>query len=116
MAGAAQRDCTRLKRVAMMFNPETAPQSDYYLRPLESAARSLGVEPIVARVRNDSEIEESVTAFGREPGGGLIVMPDFSLRHIASRSYRKLLAIELPAIYPFRFFAAIAALSPMAST
>jgi putative ABC transport system substrate-binding protein len=40
------------------------------------AARSLKVEPIIAPVHNDVEIETTITALGREPGGGLIVMPD----------------------------------------
>jgi putative tryptophan/tyrosine transport system substrate-binding protein len=51
-----------ITRVAMMFNPESAPQSDYYLRPFQSAARSLGVKPITAHVRNGTEIEEAMVA------------------------------------------------------
>ena len=58
-----------------MFNPDTAPASAY-MPSLEMAARSLKVEPIIAPVHNDVEIETAITALGREPGGGLIVMPD----------------------------------------
>ena len=94
-----------LKRVAMMFNPETAPQSDYYLRPLESAARSLGVEPIVARVRNDADIEESIAALGREPGGGLIVMPDLFASVRRKEIISQVARHQVPAIYPLRYFA-----------
>ena len=43
---------------------------------LETAARSLKVELIIASVRRDVEIETAITALGREPGGGLVVMPD----------------------------------------
>ena len=35
------------------------------------------MEPIAARARSDPEIELVVTSLGREPGGGLIVMPDY---------------------------------------
>jgi ABC-type uncharacterized transport system substrate-binding protein len=64
-----------LKRAAIMFNPDTAPVSTY--RPsLETAARSLKVVPIPAPVRSDEEIEEAINALGREPGGGLVAMPD----------------------------------------
>jgi hypothetical protein len=42
---------------ALIFNPETAPYADYYLRPFETAARSLGVEPVEARVRSATDIE-----------------------------------------------------------
>jgi putative ABC transport system substrate-binding protein len=64
-----------LKRAAIMFNPDTAPAATY-MPSLETAARSLKVEPIIAPVHSDGEIEAAITALGREPGGGLIVMPD----------------------------------------
>jgi len=64
-----------LKRAAIMFNPDTAPVSAY-LPSFETAARSLKVAPIPAPVHGDVEIETAITALGREPGGGLVVMPD----------------------------------------
>jgi hypothetical protein len=42
---------------------------------LETAAQSLKVVPIIAPVHTDVEIETAITALGREPGGGLVVMP-----------------------------------------
>src|SRR5262249_44810025 len=39
-------------------------------------ARSLKVEPIIAPVQSDADIETAITALGREPGGGLVVIPD----------------------------------------
>ena len=66
-----------LKRVAAMFNPDTAPYvTSYYLPTFEGAARTFNVIPISAPVRNDAEIETVVASLGREPGGGLIVPPD----------------------------------------
>jgi putative ABC transport system substrate-binding protein len=64
-----------LKRAAIMFNPDTAPITAY-MPSLETAARSLKVEPIIAPVHSDGEIETAIIALGREPGGGLVVMPD----------------------------------------
>jgi hypothetical protein len=32
--------------------------------------------PIMAHVHSDAEIEMIMTSLGREPGGGLVVMPD----------------------------------------
>jgi putative ABC transport system substrate-binding protein len=70
-----------LKRAAIMFNPETFPAS-LYVPSFETAARSLKVEPIIAPVHGDQEIETAITSLGREPGGGLIVMPDiFTTTH-----------------------------------
>jgi putative ABC transport system substrate-binding protein len=64
-----------LKRAAIMFNPDTAPVS-VYMPSLETTARSLKVEAITAPVHDDAEIETAIIALGREPGGGLVVMPD----------------------------------------
>jgi putative tryptophan/tyrosine transport system substrate-binding protein len=64
-----------LKRAAILFNPETAPVSTY-VPSFETAARSLKVVPISAPVHSDGEIETAIIALGREPGGGLVVMPD----------------------------------------
>jgi putative ABC transport system substrate-binding protein len=66
-----------LKRAAMIFNPDTAPYIKSYVLPFfEAAARSLKVALIAAPVRGDAEIETAITALGREPGGGLLGMPD----------------------------------------
>jgi putative ABC transport system substrate-binding protein len=64
-----------LKRAAIMFNPDLPPPSAY-VPSFETAARSLKVEPIIAPVHSDVEIETAITALGREPGGGLVVIPD----------------------------------------
>jgi putative ABC transport system substrate-binding protein len=42
----------------------------------ETAARSLKVAPITAPVHSDAEIDTTIIALGREPGGGLVVMPN----------------------------------------
>jgi putative ABC transport system substrate-binding protein len=64
-----------LKRAAIMFNPDTAPVSTY-MPSFETAAGSLKIVPITAPVHDDVEIETAIIALGREPGGGLVVMPD----------------------------------------
>ena len=64
-----------LKRVAIMFNPDTAPVSAF-MTSVETVARSLKVVPIIAPVHSDGEIETAIMALGREPGGGLVVIPE----------------------------------------
>src|SRR5262249_5816 len=72
-----------LKRAAIMFNPDTISAS-LYLPSLETAARSLKVELIIAPVHGEAEIEMAIKTLGREPGGGLVVMPDgFMIAHRA---------------------------------
>jgi|SRR5262245_18571770 len=70
-----------LKRAAIMFNPDTAPASTF-MPSFETAARTLKVVPIIASVHSDIEIETAIIALGREPRGGLVVMPDvFTIEH-----------------------------------
>jgi putative ABC transport system substrate-binding protein len=93
-----------LKRAAIMFNPDTSPASAY-MPSLQTAARSLKVAPITAPVHNDVEIEAAVNALGREPGGGLVVMPD-----IFTGSHRAPIILaaarnNVPAVYYRSFFA-----------
>jgi putative ABC transport system substrate-binding protein len=72
-----------LKRAAIMFNPDL-PGPPTYMPSLETAARSLKVMPIIAPVHSDAEIETAITALGREPGSGLVVVPDiFMVAHRA---------------------------------
>jgi putative ABC transport system substrate-binding protein len=75
-----------VKRATIMFNPNTAPYArSYYLPAFEAAAQSFKVAPIVAPVHSEAEIETVITSLGREPGGGLVVLPDtFSYVHRAT--------------------------------
>jgi putative ABC transport system substrate-binding protein len=67
-----------VKRAAFMgTNPGTAPSSvqSYYQPLFEAAARSLKVAAIITTVHSDAEIETVIGSLGREPRGGLVVMP-----------------------------------------
>jgi putative ABC transport system substrate-binding protein len=66
-----------VERVAIMFNPASAPsRGSYFLPPFEAAAASIGVKSLAMPVHSVADIEPALAALGREPGGGLIVMPD----------------------------------------
>jgi putative ABC transport system substrate-binding protein len=95
-----------IKRAMMLFNPDTAPFIKSYVVPsFEAAAKSLKVALIAAPVHNDTEIEAAVTEFGREPGSGLLGMPDnFIEIHraiIISLAARN----NIPAVYQAPFIA-----------
>jgi putative ABC transport system substrate-binding protein len=93
-----------LKRAAIMVNPDTAPVS-IFIPYIEMAARSLKVVLITAPVHNDVEIETAISALGREPGSGLVVMPDlFTAVHrapIILAAARN----NVPAVYSLSYFA-----------
>ena len=94
-----------VKRVALMFNPDTTPFYPAFLDELEAAHKSLGVELSATPVHDEAEVEAAITALAREPGGGLIVAPDAFInnhrRAIMTLTERR----RLPAIYGFRQFA-----------
>ena len=64
----------------------------------EAAARSLKIEPIIAPVHDDVEIETAIIGLGREPGGGLLTPDVFTIAHceaIISAAARN----NVPAVY-----------------
>jgi putative tryptophan/tyrosine transport system substrate-binding protein len=100
----------RVARVAFLFNPATAPYFGVYVNPFKAAAATFGVEPIIARVHDTSELETIIAALARDPNGGLVVMPDGFL--VAHRAEIASLALRyrLPAVYPFRVFTEVGGL------
>jgi len=89
-----------------MFNPDTATaNASTFMPSFETAARSLKVEPIIAHVHSDGEIETAIIALGREPQGGLVVIPDgFMTTHHASL-ISAAARNNVPAVYSQSFFA-----------
>lgn len=92
-----------IKRVSMIFNPDTSPGGgNYYMPHFEAAARILNILPNAAPVHNIAEIEAVVADLGQERGGGFIAMADFFL--FINRAPLIALAAKnnVPAIYPWR--------------
>ena len=108
--GLLKETVPRIARVAMLFNPASAPYAEYWLNSFKAAAASFAVEAISAPVRNGSDLDSVVATQAREPNSGLIAMPDsFTIAHrveITSLAAR----YRLPAVYPYRFFAEVGGL------
>jgi putative tryptophan/tyrosine transport system substrate-binding protein len=91
-----------VRRMTLMFNPETAPYYPVFLREFGASGSSLARQVSASPVRNEAEIEAATTALAREPGGGLIAAPDpFINTHRAliislARQHR------LPTLFAFR--------------
>jgi putative ABC transport system substrate-binding protein len=92
-----------LKRIALMFNPQTAPYYSRLLREFGGTA-TLQAELSEISVRDAAEIETAIAKFARDPGGGVIVGPD----PFANAKRNLIMALmeqyRLPAIYGFRQF------------
>jgi putative ABC transport system substrate-binding protein len=74
-----------VKRVAIMYNPDTAPGGGaFFLPKFQEAAGPLKTEAVTVHVHSDAEIEAVITSIGKESGNGLAVMPDvYTLAHRA---------------------------------
>jgi putative ABC transport system substrate-binding protein len=69
----------RVTRVAVIFNPDVTPAAALFnatIDTIEAAASSLGISVTLAPVHDDAGIEAAIAAQAREPGGGLIDLPD----------------------------------------
>jgi len=95
----------RVARIAVIFNPKTAPGGgSYYMRLVEDAAVSIPAKVIATPVQDAAEIEHAIEAFTREPNGGLLVVPD-----VTTAFHRDLIITlaarhKLPAVYFNRYF------------
>jgi putative tryptophan/tyrosine transport system substrate-binding protein len=92
-----------LSRVAVMFNPDTAPHADFYVRPFEAAAPSFAVTPVTSQVRSQDDIGRAVSDLSRVPATGLIVLPDTFLAVHRKALIAAAASHKMPTIYPFRF-------------
>jgi putative ABC transport system substrate-binding protein len=93
-----------LKRAAIMFNPDTSPASSF-MPSLETAARSLKVVPTIAPIHSDVEIETAINDLGREPRGGLVVMPDVFMLANRARIISAAARNNVPTVYWHSAFA-----------
>jgi putative tryptophan/tyrosine transport system substrate-binding protein len=101
-------------RVGVLSNPITAPYVTRFHEPaLKAAAESMGVNATSAFVHTVSDLEATIAAMAREPGGGLIVMPDDFLNAHSDKLIALAAHNHLPAIYPWRFLAEAVDSSPM---
>jgi putative ABC transport system substrate-binding protein len=66
----------RIVRIAIVYNPQTAPFAALFLRSVQSAAPTFAVQIVDMPVRGDADIEAAMAMFAREPDGGLIAIPD----------------------------------------
>jgi putative ABC transport system substrate-binding protein len=98
-------------RVAILFNPATAPRGgSYYFDPFKAAGQSLRLETVAALVHDTSELESVIAAQASAPNTGLVVMSDvFPLVH-RTEITRLVARYRLPTVYPYREFAQVGGL------
>jgi putative ABC transport system substrate-binding protein len=97
--GLLKEAAPAVSRVALLFNPATAPFAGGYLNSAEAAAQSLGVTLIAARCTSSADIEPALAARAHEPGGGLIIITDTFLTEHRDLIIELATRYRLPAIY-----------------
>lgn len=99
-----------IARVAVVFNPKTAPYFGQFLRAIEAGASALEVNAIAMPVEDIASIKDVIRAVSRDPYGGLVFPSDsFTSKHrnaIVAWTARH----RVPAIYAWREFVADGAL------
>jgi ABC-type uncharacterized transport system substrate-binding protein len=97
-------------KVAMLFNPASAPYAEFWLNPFRAAAAKFAVEAISAPVHDVSELDSVVAAQARDANSGLIAMPNSFLITYRMEITSLAARYHLPAVYPYRFFAEVGGL------
>ena len=94
----------RVTRIAVIYNPETAPYGPMFFPVMQTAALRLAVALLISPVHTGADVERVIVESGREPGCGLIVVPD----NFMSAQRQQIIALaamhRVPAMYPLRFF------------
>ena len=91
-------------RLAIMFNPTTAPHYNVFLRSLETVPPPTPLDVKAAPVGTQAEIEQAVAKLAKESGSGLLVPPDtYTIVH-RGLVIRSAAQHRLPAIFTYRQF------------
>jgi putative ABC transport system substrate-binding protein len=90
-------------RVAVLRDPSYAASIGQFAA-IQSATSSSGVELSAVDERDASEIERAITAFTREPNGGVIITA--SSASVTHRNFiiSLLTRYRLPNVYPFKYY------------
>jgi putative ABC transport system substrate-binding protein len=99
-----------IQRIAVIFNPQTAPYYGVFLREFAASSTLLAAELSATPVRDESEVDAAMTAFAAKPGSGVIAAPDPFINVQRGRIMALGQRHRLPTIFGFRQFVAEGAL------
>jgi putative tryptophan/tyrosine transport system substrate-binding protein len=93
-------------RAAVLFNPATAPYASFYLRSFETAAASFALDFSALPLGDAIELDGAIKTLAATPNSALLVLTDTFTTVNRERIIALAAEYRLPAIYPYRFFAA----------
>ena len=93
-----------MSRVAFLFNPQaTAGAGAYFMEAIDAAVSTQKVKSAMALVHDDEGIEATFAALSREPGAGVVVLPDIFTASHHQLIISKAAQYRVPTIYNYRF-------------
>jgi ABC-type uncharacterized transport system substrate-binding protein len=95
-----------LSRIALMFNPDTAPLYEAYVRTFNASQQQSSVRVDAVHVRNIAEIEAAVAELAREPGTGLVATADAYILTVRGAILKAADQHRVPVISPYKQFVA----------
>jgi putative ABC transport system substrate-binding protein len=87
-----------VRRVALTFNLDN-PNSPRNIQRFTEAAKKLGVKPVIAPVREPTEIERAVEASAQGPNGGVVFPSDLTILTHRDRVVAAVARHRVPAAY-----------------
>ena len=93
-----------MERVTMMVNPDTSPQSKFFMRSIESAAAGFKMTTEAAPVRTMEQIERTIQNVGQQRNGGIIIPTDSFTRVRGEQIADNALKNRVPVIGAFAEF------------
>jgi putative tryptophan/tyrosine transport system substrate-binding protein len=94
----------QVARVAIIYNPQTAPYAGAFLRSSEAAAPSFAIQSTAMPIQDAGIIEKAIEAFAREINPGLLVLPDLTTTFHEKLIVKLAVQHRMPGIYPWRHF------------
>jgi putative ABC transport system substrate-binding protein len=94
----------QLTRIVILYNPDAAPYAPMFFPAMRTAAPKMAVSLSISPVHSVSDIEGVFAGAGREPGSGLIVVPDSYMFGQRQRLIALAAEHRLPTIYPLSVF------------
>lgn len=87
-----------VRRVLVLQSPNN-PNWPGWLRAIDASASTLKLNVTRGSVTDGAQIEPTISAFAREPNGGLLVLPDPFLRPHRDLIFALVTKLRLPAVY-----------------
>jgi putative ABC transport system substrate-binding protein len=93
-----------LAHVSLIFNPDTAPQSKFFVSAIEAVAPALGVNATATPVHEAADFERTMETVARQPNSGLVFPTDAFTNANRNLIVAAAAGHRLPTIFNDRYF------------